>query len=813
MNDTMDTNDDDGVQLLDPSLLLLLQVLNKEEQLTGKLKSTVYTSIASIQHASIEDLGQVLPKMLARLLKKAVDATGEILELLQEMNKAETLFPILFKADIKSLEGLETVEKVEGISNMQLRLCKKKAAVAISHRPLKSFLVENKQEKLLPKLVAASLISPQDIRDIPHDKLSEIIGSKILARKLQVRASMACAAATASSSDPKESSIRYHQVDQLSQDDIHNVQTVWRMLSALSASKMQSSFGHAFYDRLTKLDHLAANGAFMGVSLEPLGLVMDNMLGEMIEMLGDLPKTESTWTKRRDALIARFVKYGISPTTLWLGAEAFQIAAVVMVPTLQFLKPTLKSWNKFYYTLMPPLHPTLIKSIEVPTFENVESSLQKSEVLVPKIIRELGRSGYHSLMDWMKDRRTFSEDLTAAFKSLSNFQNGTGGWAAFEEQVRGLVQGMTNDEMKKAFFIEMPLAIKDVVGVSTRGFMRFMLLAGMTLFDVEVLVSTYRATQRELVWYQWERIFRFTRDELGQRFYQIITSTAEGFRLFQHVDLMVQTNHFTHALNWIFLRINEEEQDVLMPMIVELGKRHRNNHSISSAEVRAFFDPLIQAVGEMLGVTEWRGFTRDAWAHAIAVIERYFTIGWLSGDSQKDFLSLDVLRKLRDDKPHEYDRFFELFAKEIGKNDSKKIATRYRDYVSMALDSNDPVQVMDYIDGFARRHKMYHAVTKEDMEKAGSHWLSIASIVFQNRLNGDTKLQWVRLWDFFVSNISTTFGNHWSVVPYLIKTFQISLVYSCRQHRLDVAVLNCRILQVYVKRPLQMVFQNRLFYH
>ena len=279
------------------------------------------------------------------------------------------------------------------------------------------------------------------------------------------------------------------------------------------------------------------------------------------------------------------------------------------------------------------------------------------------------------------------------------------------------------------------------------------IIAGFTVYSASMMIETFRSLQRDLVWRQWDEIYRFTHEECGERIYQTVTASDGGRVMFSRTNMKLQRQRFVHQLNSVLVRINEDIDTVLRPLLLDLGHRHRVMHHIESSAIHSFDGPLLQTVSEMLGRTAWRRRTKDAWGYVTeSIIFRIMKVGWASGNDQKrgGRRSLLFLRQLREKDSPKFDLFLQNFGSSLTSVDTVKRkvdASRYESYIKSILDEPDVQDALDRIRTMSTRHKKFHGVTSEDIQSAETKWISSAESIYKGNFSLDTKLHFARFWD------------------------------------------------------------------
>ena len=333
---------------------------------------------------------------------------------------------------------------------------------------------------------------------------------------------------------------------------------------------------------------------------------------------------------------------------------------------------------------------------------------------------------------------------------------------------------MDSDEMKVTLLIELPLTVEDRMSrESGLKLGNALMTAACALFGIDQLTGTFRAIQRERVWDQWGDIYRFSHYEFGERFYELFTRNPVIAQVFLTVATM-QRLRFVHQLNAVLIRINEDTDEVIRPLLVNLGAVHCVHHMIGSREMSMFGEPLLQSIQEMLGRSNWRDETADAWAYVANLLQQYMMVGWTCGmgvlrktaiakkRAIPTAVNRQILRKFRDESSREdFARFFAAFAAAVqgikGAKVSANVATaakRYLDCINKILDETDTTVALDRIHSLGRRHREYHGVDKVGvLATAAKSWMSEASFVFGKRFSEDVAVEWALLWEVLATSI------------------------------------------------------------
>ena len=296
-------------------------------------------------------------------------------------------------------------------------------------------------------------------------------------------------------------------------------------------------------------------------------------------------------------------------------------------------------------------------------------------------------------------------------------------------------------------------------------------IVGCTSCGIQKLSHEYREIQKEKVWNQWHDIYGYTSDEFGEIFYDKFTQDPmikETFR--QTPNMAMQRSRFVHQLNATLIRITGGNDVEIRRMLLELGALHRIAFNVGLREMLSFIDPFKETLKEMLGKTLWRSDTADSWAYVSSVIVNYMLVGWTLGITVLDNRPQDqqmpidgvfdpnVLRELRADSRNEYNKFFQLFAKEASPGEgSGKASARYLDTVNRILDEPDATLIRDQIHALGRRHSKYHGVTIEVIASSAKSWMALAKQAFGSRFSDVIALNWARLWELIATGMSAEY--------------------------------------------------------
>lgn len=718
----------------------LLKGINKDQFLEKLLEDASSASCDAIAANELPPGG--VSKMVARSIKKAVDETQDLRFLCirsEETTPLYDYFQALLGANVRSLQDIISRTTIEDLPppKMRARLVQKKAKKMAAAEELYAFLKDINKEKYFWNFMDLGLNTPQEVRDCNSLGENPKI-PKMVARVVQRHAEKVC----------KPNRPDYEIT--LTNEAKEQIRETWKMLSSCK----RKSFGKAFYETMLALDS-GAVPTFDGVSLSTIGMDFDLALESLVhELMADNPEK---FRKRRDELVARLAKYKIPIHTLWLAVDAFDLAAVMVNPAIEVLQE-LESWRSFYRAIIPPLHPSLLKLIPFDRKSSPEqrpqNKLAESSFTI-KLIDWFGRNGHVYFSNFLRDRKDFGHDIIKAFHSLQAWIDGMGEWTDFENQIKALLVDVKTDELKQLLIVETCRAVEEITvdqalftcleGVLTAG--------GIALFGTGVL-QTFRQVQKDLVWDQWDQIYRHTAAECGECFYEFFTRDQKTKTMFARTNMKRQREVFVHQLNATLIRINEPNDSVLKPMLIQLGHVHRQRHFIESSVIISFEVPLKQAVSYMLGQTNWRRRAVDAWSYALrAIITRYMLVGWALGSDQKDaVIDWNYLRQFRDSNTTLYHIFFQCFAKSVaglfhGESDFAKAAFRYMDAVNSIFDDSDSLAAVDRVEAIARRHKTYHAVSAAHFREGGKIWIGCATEVFGDKFDQKAKLQFARFWD------------------------------------------------------------------
>ena len=785
------------------SLSILLTWMDKEECLVG-LEENGYRTLQDIvkeeddSRVTIFDKPiQGVSKMKLRLIYKRAQQVQELALMLEQTNKLKYLLKLL-QADVTTLEGLLRVDDKDPrpVPKMISRVLIRDAEQRIQARELTEFLHSIQKQEFLQPILRANITTPEQLGNATVEKLQQE----------QIPASVAriCIRKAQAASPPNNSyNTRQGRIGvppyQKARNDIlsqqatkEHIRTVHETIMTKQKSAV-SSFGFLYYSTLIAMDCNAAR-IFAGVSLHTVGREFDDLIHSFVDAL-DRPKQFDVLS---DRLVSRMVHYNIPLETLWMGSTAFRMAAILVAPEIDLMDVRYQTaWTNLYQAILPPLHPTLIRSTRL-TSPSEWTTYIHEDSTIHQIIDALARRGYTCLTRWLythieQDAVVFRQKLEATLHTLHDWQqeNLTSHgedttssrssspltlWRAFEVTVKDLLEGMGESiEMKMAFLIELPEAINDLSSNSIADTLRTTLfIVAASQFGYEQLVSTLRDRQKELVETQWAEIFRFSSDDFSTLFYETFTKDLMVAHLFQNTPLRMQAKLFVHQLNSFMIRLNEDEDSVMRPALVELGARHRV-YGVGSRELAIFSDVLMDVVAAMLGKSHWRSTTIDAWSYTLQMITTNMTVGWTFGvgllnettdniakrkTSKSVVMDLGAIRKLRKEAPRDFSRFFEQFAEALGDSsghggDPKIAASRYEEGTKKILEESDTNLIMDRIFAMGRRHRVFHGFGNSALlGQMAYSWMSIASTVFGEKFAGDVVVEWGLLWESIAFSMS-----------------------------------------------------------
>lgn len=729
-------------------LACLLRGIKKEKFLDKLMETEAFSTCDAIAALPPDQLPEGIPKMVTRTIKKVVDDTEELrfLCLRSGGNPRYAYFEALLAANLRSLQDI-TSRAVEQLppSKMQARLVQKKALKMVEAKELYSFLKSTHKEQYLFNLIDLELMKPEDVRDC--NAFGNAV-PKMIARLLKKRAKQVC--------KPNEPNYQVTLSDEMKEE----VTQIWKLISACS----HKSFGTTFYETLLTFDS-AAHSCFDGANLNTVGMDFDTVLGSLVR---DLDK-QDTFINQRDELVKRLIRYQIPAQTLWLAVDAFEVAAVLTNPEVDVLHD-LEPWRQLYFAIIPPLHPFLIKTIPLRSLsipkDNIRNELVGSDFSV-KLVDWFGRQGHVCLAQFLRDQQEFGDKIVQSFESLHTWMQGEGAWTDFEGQMKILLEGDMTQELKQLLLVEICRAVEDLASspVVAHHLEGLLTAGGIALFGTQI-VTTYRSVQKDLVWDQWDQVYRFAREDCGERLYEIFTADDYGKAMFARTNMKRQREVFVHQLNSTLIRINESNGSVLRTLLIESGHIHRERHRVESKAMMGFEEPLKQAVSEMLGRTLWRRRALDSWSYVVrAIFSRYMLVGWACGSDRKsEVLDWKLLREFRDCNDTKYQIFFHRFAKSMGsagllhtESDVSTAATRYMTAVNCILDEPDSLAAVDRVEALTRRHQKFHGVSQSAFSEAGKLWINCATDTFGGKLNKYAKLHFARFWDL-LSFAGTTTG-------------------------------------------------------
>lgn len=479
-------------------LVIFLDGLDKRKY----LEQLVQAGIVSVdQLAENEDIRiPGAPRMVTRLLQTKAQETEELRWVLRG-KMIEYLQPLV-QARIYTVPDLLAAETLP-IPRMAARVVRKKAEEVHQARAVRDFLKSINQERHFETIASQlQITTPEQLRDTCVEKLTRSTSSRMVARFTVRKARELCPL-----DDPPSPPA-------LTPQQKSEIRTIYQAVQQAN----HESFGTTFYETLLSMD-TKATALFAGVSLKTLGRDFDDSLTAFVDNLD----RETEFDAHRNALVERLLHYRVPCRTLWLAGDAFCLAAMAQCPEVELLS-TLSSWKALYYAMIPPLHPALIRAASVTT--ETEWDLKRRDFF-PRMHDALARRGYLYFTQWLQQQgnAAFVDHLWEVITSFRAYQQGTGGWQAFVEASRQLLQGMDSDEMKVTLLIELPLTVEDRMSSPEYGLKlgNVLTAAACALFGMDRVSGTFRAIQRERVWDQWSDIYRFAHYEFGERFYELFT--------------------------------------------------------------------------------------------------------------------------------------------------------------------------------------------------------------------------------------------------------------------------------------------------
>ena len=732
-----ENNDKEG------DLAVFLKALGKEKFYDKLLEGNV-KSVSDIEEMDFDDLAKIIPKMVSRQLHKKAIETSELRLVLELKGKGLLIGPLVEK-DITSLEKMtETPVEDMPISKIVARLIQKKAKEISESKDLFEFLRECNKGKYFDALMSIKIRSPEDIRDSSFEEISKAGIPKMVARVLYSRAVEKCAP------DIPDFEVK---LGDKAKDEIREI---WDIIKLT-----QENFGERFYRYMLLLDH-EANQLFSSfVNFDNLGHDFNRVVDRFIEALDH----ETQFNKLRDELVSRFMKYGMPVKTLRRAVDAFVKATVAVEPIL-YVTNDLASWRRFYSAMIPPLHPTMLKNSSVLTEE--EWSEHRHD-LYPGLKTEFLRKGSFYFASWMEDRgiTDFTERLYDIIKSFSSWKISKGRWKDFEASTKAFLDGLQLNEKKVTLVIEIFHVLSEIIGdEAARKITDVLFTAIFSLFGQEFCATCINDSQRELIWFQWQRIFPRCADEFGTRFYQTFLKDPLIAEIFKGKGMAMQSRAFVEQLDAVFVRINEGDE-AIVPLLRELGARHRVFYKVGSRAMDKMMEPMLLTIGEMLGVVDWTADIRDAWASVVSYVLLQIKVGWTLGtemlhkppNQQKDkkesttvLLRYANLKQLLNSSEDKFRRFFDHFAEKIGAHGGSNAGSRYFDFVRSILRETSTPRLLDRVDTLGRRHQR-HYVEDDNcfFAEVADTWMSKAIEVFGAEFNNEVIVEWAHLWGLLAS--------------------------------------------------------------
>lgn len=77
--------------------------------------------------------------------------------------------------------------------------------------------------------------------------------------------------------------------------------------------------------------------------------------------------------------------------------------------------------------------------------------------------------------------------------------------------------------------------------------------------------------------------------------------------------------------------MHEDINTVVLPLIHELGARHRLHYLVGMNELDAVVEPIIGSVKEIFGSLFWEDSLQDSWAFVTDFIVSNMCVGWSCG--------------------------------------------------------------------------------------------------------------------------------------------------------------------------------------
>mmetsp|Transcript_36323 Transcript_36323/g.108967 ORF Transcript_36323/g.108967 Transcript_36323/m.108967 type:complete len:730 (-) Transcript_36323:194-2383(-) len=403
------------------------------------------------------------------------------------------------------------------------------------------------------------------------------------------------------------------------------------------------------------------------------------------------------------------------------------------------------------------------------------------------ILRELQDSGRHYMSVYLKNRLDVIPSVIECTKTLRAWQDKEDKttWCAFQGVCGKLVCGEISEDVLIQFLIvDLPTIMaklfgpnKEVEGIWEHA---LQIIAG-TIYGPSRMIRGLRDHQVQLVREEWGLVYSRAGEEFGKIFYDHFTDDPQIASLFTHTQFAMQRQNFVHQLNSILLRIDQDMEHVVKPMLLELGARHRVHYLVGLSDMVAVTASIVHALKALIGPVHFTPM-ENAWAYATNLINFYMISGWACGmalfdDTQKvrqleliskwpggkdlvsgvgDWMYADigVLSQFRNSLPKaQFSEFFPQFAKAINQKSSSESGARYESIVGRIIDEADIVVSRERLSALGRRHRKHHGVAISDLEPAASQWMSVACGIFGSHFTHSVALEWARLWTMIATSM------------------------------------------------------------
>lgn len=244
----------------------------------------------------------------------------------------------------------------------------------------------------------------------------------------------------------------------------------------------------------------------------------------------------------------------------------------------------------------------------------------------------------------------------------------------------------------------------------------------------------------------------------------------------------MQRQRFVHQLNAIIIRLGEDMDQVLLPLIYELGARHRIHFTVGLYELHSANKVIVDTMRDMYGDVFWNSQLEDSWCYVIDFLISTMVVGWTCGMEMLEIavcrtmdlarvdelseqrvniwaaIDMSKVRSLRDSSADAFAAFFVAFAAEHAPSqDQLSVAKRYQDVVDLILDEDDVTLSRDRLNMLGRRHREFHGVTVEQLKKSSELWMSHAKKSFGSGFPYDVALEWARFWTLIASSFHPSY--------------------------------------------------------